>query len=170
MGRLCLRPYNPEVGLGPGHIVLDGYPADLPQRGTAPNFRPLSVVAKGLDGSRCHLVGGIGLAPSHIAFDGDPAPSPPKGHSPPPPIFCPCLLWQNGRSSQLLLRAEHLLQLLSPHRSNSGKSYATNRTKARYTLPVFTGRGCSRAVNTAREHGQCVPAIKEIRFFRRSLF
>jgi len=27
-----------------------------PQRGTAPNFRPMSVVAKRLDGSRCHLV------------------------------------------------------------------------------------------------------------------
>ena len=31
-----------QVGLGPGHIVLDGDPAELPlpQRGTAPNFRP----------------------------------------------------------------------------------------------------------------------------------
>ena len=35
-----------EVGLGPGHIVLDGDPAPPPQRGTAPNFRPISVVAK----------------------------------------------------------------------------------------------------------------------------
>ena len=46
-----------QVGLGPGHIVLDGDPAPLPQRGTAPNFRPIFVVAKWLDGSRCHLVG-----------------------------------------------------------------------------------------------------------------
>jgi len=48
-----------EVGLGPGHIVLDGDPAPLPkgaQPRTAPNFRPMSVVAKWLDGSRCHLV------------------------------------------------------------------------------------------------------------------
>ena len=46
-----------EVGLGPGHIVLDGDPAPLPKkRGTAPNFWPMSVVAKRLDGSRCHLV------------------------------------------------------------------------------------------------------------------
>jgi len=28
-----------------------------PQRDTAPSFRPISVVAKWLDGSRCHLVG-----------------------------------------------------------------------------------------------------------------
>ena len=44
-----------EAGLGPGHIVLDGDPAS-PKRGTAPNFRPMSVVAKRLDGFRCHLV------------------------------------------------------------------------------------------------------------------
>ena len=45
------------VGLDPGHYVLDGGPAAPPQRGTAPNFRPISVVAEWLDGSRCHLVG-----------------------------------------------------------------------------------------------------------------
>jgi len=44
-----------EVGLGPGDIVLHGYPA-APKRDTAPNFRPMSVVAKRLVGSRCHLV------------------------------------------------------------------------------------------------------------------
>ena len=49
-----------EVGLGPGNIVLDW---DLvpppPQKGgtIAPfNFRPMSIAAKRLDGSRCHLV------------------------------------------------------------------------------------------------------------------
>jgi len=31
-------------------------PSSPPKRGTAPNFRPMSVVAKRLDGSRCHLV------------------------------------------------------------------------------------------------------------------
>ena len=46
-----------EVGLGPGHIVLDGDPAPLPKNGAEPpNFRPMSVVAKRLDGSRCHLI------------------------------------------------------------------------------------------------------------------
>jgi len=46
-----------QVGLGPGHIVLDGDPAPSPQRGTATsNFRPISVAAKWLHGSRCHLV------------------------------------------------------------------------------------------------------------------
>jgi len=35
-----------EVGLGPGHIVVNGNPAPLPQRGAAPNFLPMSVVVK----------------------------------------------------------------------------------------------------------------------------
>ena len=47
-----------EVGLGSGHIVLDG--DELPpiplKRGTAPNFLPMSVVAQWLDRLRCHLV------------------------------------------------------------------------------------------------------------------
>ena len=34
-----------EVGLGLSHIVLDGDPALL-KRGTAPNSRPMSIVAK----------------------------------------------------------------------------------------------------------------------------
>jgi len=43
-----------KVDLGPGHIVLDGNPVP-PPKGHTPNFRPVSVVAKRLDGSRCHL-------------------------------------------------------------------------------------------------------------------
>jgi len=36
-------PLGTEVGLGPGHIVLDCDPAPPPKRGTAaPTFRPMS--------------------------------------------------------------------------------------------------------------------------------
>ena len=46
-----------QVGLGPGHIVLDGDPAPLSPKGhSSPNFWLMSVVAKRLVGSRCHLV------------------------------------------------------------------------------------------------------------------
>jgi len=46
-----------EVGLGPGQIMLDGDPAPSPKSGRAPpNFRPMFVVDKQLDGLRCHLV------------------------------------------------------------------------------------------------------------------
>jgi len=38
-----------QIGLGPGHIVLDGDPAPLLQNGAEPpNFWPMSVVAKWL--------------------------------------------------------------------------------------------------------------------------
>ena len=45
------------VGLSPGDSVLDENPASLPTTGwsSRPNFRPISVVAKRLDASRCHL-------------------------------------------------------------------------------------------------------------------
>jgi len=45
-----------EVGLGPGHIVVDRDPAPAPKRGQSPHFRPISIMAKRLDASRCHLV------------------------------------------------------------------------------------------------------------------
>jgi len=52
-----------EVGLGPGHTVLDKDPAPPPKKtgGRAtPTFRPMSIVAKWLYGSissiRCHFV------------------------------------------------------------------------------------------------------------------
>ena len=45
-----------QVGLDPAHIVLDGDPAPpLQKGGRTPNFRPMSIVAKRLDGSKCHL-------------------------------------------------------------------------------------------------------------------
>jgi len=45
-------PLGTKVGLGSEDIVLDKDPAPLP----LPNFRPISIVAKRLDASRCHLV------------------------------------------------------------------------------------------------------------------
>jgi len=46
-----------EVGLGPGNFVLDGDPVALPKKVVEPlpNFWPMSIVAKLLDGSRWHL-------------------------------------------------------------------------------------------------------------------
>jgi len=51
VGRIKMK-LGMQVGLGPGHYVLDGDPAPPPH----PNFRPISIAAKWLDGSRCHLV------------------------------------------------------------------------------------------------------------------
>ena len=49
-------PLGTEIDLGPGDFVLDGDPAPSPQkRDKAPNFWPMSIVAKRLDASRWHL-------------------------------------------------------------------------------------------------------------------
>ena len=55
-------PLGMEVSLRPGDFVLDGDPAPpLPKKeaepgGGAPNSRPMSIVAKRLEGSRWHFV------------------------------------------------------------------------------------------------------------------
>ena len=53
-------PLGMEVGLRPEDFVLLGTQPFLPKKevehgGGAPNFRPMSIVAKRLDGSRWHL-------------------------------------------------------------------------------------------------------------------
>ena len=53
----CIKmPLGTDVGLCPGDFVLDGDPLPIPKRGVALNFRPIFIVAKRLDASRCHLV------------------------------------------------------------------------------------------------------------------
>ena len=55
----CIKmPLGMEQGLGPDDFVLDEDPTPLPKRGRSPNFRPMSIVAKRLDGSRFRLVRG----------------------------------------------------------------------------------------------------------------
>ena len=53
-----MMPLSTKVGVSSGDSVLDGDPAPSPQRvwSPLPNFRPISIVAKRLDASRCHLV------------------------------------------------------------------------------------------------------------------
>jgi len=50
-----------------------------PKWGTAPNFRPMSIVAKRLDGSRCHLKWRLPCPRRHCVRWG---PAPPKGACP----------------------------------------------------------------------------------------
>ena len=54
----CVKmPLGMEVGLSPGDFGLNGDQAPYLNRCGAPtNFRPTSIVAKQLHGSRCHLV------------------------------------------------------------------------------------------------------------------
>jgi len=51
-------PLGMEVGLSPCDFVSDGQPAAPEKKSTppSPNFRPMCIVAKRLDGSSCQLV------------------------------------------------------------------------------------------------------------------
>jgi len=76
-------PLGTEVGLVTGDVVLDGEPAP-PQRGTAPSFRPMSIVAKRVDGSRRHLVRTYILARATLLEGRQLLPA--KGAQHPPPF------------------------------------------------------------------------------------
>ena len=82
-------PLDINVGLSQGHIVLAGNPAPFPQRGTAPNFRLIYVVAKWLNGRTCHLVGRYRPQSKRHCVRWVPSSPPRKGAEPP-------LLWPNG--------------------------------------------------------------------------
>jgi len=92
-------PLGRDIGLRTSDIVLDVDPAPLPKEGAEPpNFRPISGVAKWLDGSRC-------LIPSNIVLDGDPAPLPPIGGR--APKFWPMFIvakWLDGSRCYLVGR------------------------------------------------------------------
>jgi len=76
---VCIRILlGTEVSLSLGDIVLDGDPAPPPLKGQSSphDLRPMSVVAKRLDGLRCHLATsyGVGLGPGDVVLDGVAAP------------------------------------------------------------------------------------------------
>jgi len=102
--------FDVEVGLGPGHIVLDGHPAPPAQKGHSPQFSAHVCCDQTAGWINIPLGTEVDHGPGDIVLYGDPAP-PKKGHSTPnfvpcmqqPPLFGPCVLWSNGRPSQLLL-------------------------------------------------------------------
>jgi len=67
----------------------------LPQRGTARNYGPYLLRPNGCM-IKMSLGMELGLGPGDFVLDWDPAPLPQKGDRAPPPMFGPCLLWQNG--------------------------------------------------------------------------
>jgi len=68
-------PLGMEVGLGPGHIVLDGDPASPPRKGgtvPSPIFGPRLLWPNGW----MNLDTMVGLGPGNIVLHADPAPTP----------------------------------------------------------------------------------------------
>jgi len=86
-----------DVGLGQGHIVLDG--TQLPLKG---HNNPVHVYRDQTAGwINIPLGTEVGFGPGDIVLDGDPAPR--RKWTQQPPLFCRCLLWPNCRTSQQLL-------------------------------------------------------------------
>jgi len=87
-----------QVGLGPGHIVLDGDPATAPPKGhSLANFWPISVVAKWLDRPR----------PSRLCVRSEPScPIPKKGTEPPPQFSAHVLCGQTAGCIKMALGME----------------------------------------------------------------
>jgi len=78
-----------EVGLGPGHIVLDGDPSP-PKKGetAAPTFRPM-YCGKTAGWIKMPFGTEMGLGSGNSVLDGNPAP-PKKGHAPQFPAHVCC--------------------------------------------------------------------------------
>ena len=77
-----------EVGLCPGHIVLDGDSAPLPKK----QFSAHVYCGQTAGWIKMPLGTALGLGPNDIVLHGDPA-VPKKTQ---PHIFAPCLLGRNG--------------------------------------------------------------------------
>jgi len=100
-------PLGTEVGLGPGRTVLDGDQAAPPKkgRGNTSIFRPMSC-GQTAGWIKMPLGTEVDIGPGHSVRFGPSSPR--KGQSSlSPRISGPCILWPNGRPSQLLL-SKHL--------------------------------------------------------------
>jgi len=92
-----------EVGLDPGHIVLDGIHLPSLKGHTSLQFSTHICSGQTAGWIKMSLPTNVGLGPRHIVLDGDPAvpaPSPPPIKGGTAPIFGRCLLWPNGWMDQ----------------------------------------------------------------------
>jgi len=90
-----------QVGLGPGHIVLDGDPATPPLKGHSPQFSAYVCFGHVYCGQTAGwikmLLGTeVNVSSGNVVLDGVAASSPPKRGTAPHPVFGSCLLWPNS--------------------------------------------------------------------------
>jgi len=82
------------VGLGPGHIVLDGDPALPPQKGHNPRPQFSAHVRCGQTAGWIKMPLGVevDIGPCNTVLDVDPAPLSKRGGHSSPPILGPCIV------------------------------------------------------------------------------
>jgi len=91
-------PLDMDVGIGPGHIVLDGDPAPPPSKrgpNLPPIFGPCLMWPNGWMDQNATWYDGRPRPGQHYVTCGPSSTPPLNGHSP-HSIFGPCLLWPNG--------------------------------------------------------------------------
>jgi len=75
--------FGMQVGLGPGHIVLDGDPAPPPPKGHSPQFLAHICCGQMAAWIKMSLGMELRLGPGDFVLDGDPDPYPKRGGAPP---------------------------------------------------------------------------------------
>ena len=85
-------PLGTEVGLGTGYIVLDEDPAPPSPKAHSPQFSAHVYSGRTTGWMKMPLGTTVSVGPGDIVLDGDPA----ARKRAQPPIFGPCLLWQNS--------------------------------------------------------------------------
>ena len=94
-----------EMGLGPGHIVLDGDTAPLSQKEAQPPILAHVYCGQTAGWNKTLLGTEVDLGPGHFLLDGFSAVGE-RGTAAPPPLFGPCLLWPRSpisATAELLL-------------------------------------------------------------------
>jgi len=92
-------PLGMEVGLGPGHTVLDGDPVPPSKKGhSSPQFSAHLCCGQTAAWIKMAFGKEVGLSPGDIVLHGDTAPPTVKAQQ--PPNFGQCLLCQNGWMDQ----------------------------------------------------------------------
>ena len=102
VGRIKMK-LDKQVGIGPGHIVLDGDPAAPPQRGTAsPQFSANIGCGQMASWIKMPLGTNVGLGPGRIVLHGDLARCSPRERAQ-PPIFGMSIVAKRSPVSAILL-------------------------------------------------------------------
>jgi len=101
VGRIKMK-LGMQVGLGPGHIVLDGDPAPLLPNGHSPQFSAHISCVQMAAWIKMSLGMELGLGPGDFVLEGGPR-SPPQNGGRVLSICGLCLLWPNARLVQLVL-------------------------------------------------------------------
>ena len=110
-----------QVGLGSGHIMLDGYPAPPPQKGHSPQFSTHICCGQMAGWIKMPLGMEVGLGPGNFVFDGDPAPRK-KGHSAPPNFWPMTIVAKRLDGSKACYLVRRYRPRLRPHSVRWGLS------------------------------------------------